>query len=171
MLLNDFLWLPYLVLKIVAFVQFFCIISLVRIYSKSGHTYKLKYNPSETSENQCRKKKRKIIWFSKIVITNVGKKFLTCTIRQFLKKNHPLYRANASATPKNECPLNSECTTSNVLYKEKIDSNQRNYTEELYKGITATILSELITLKSLKLDLHLQIVKYSFIAVFMPFTG
>ena len=39
---------------------------------------------------------------------------------------------------KNECPLNGECTASNVLYKAKIYSNQRNYTEKSYKGITAT---------------------------------
>ena len=38
-----------------------------------------------------------------------------------------------------ECPLNGECTTSNVLYEAKINSNQRNYAEKLYKGITVTI--------------------------------
>ena len=31
---------------------------------KSGHTYELKYNPSETSENRRRRRERKIIWLN-----------------------------------------------------------------------------------------------------------
>ena len=145
---------------------------------KSGHTYELKYNPSETSDNRPRKRERKIIWFnspfSKIVIINVGKKFLNLLNKHFplnhkfhklFNKNNvkvsygcmpniratinahnktileeipPLIPGKCNCNNENECSLNGECTASNVLYEAKINSNQRNYTEELYKNITTT---------------------------------
>ena len=147
--------------------------------AKSGHTYELKYNPSKASENRRRKRERKIIWFnppfSKIVTTNIGKKFLNLLDKHFprnhkfhklfnrnnvkvsygcmpniraainahnkkiIEENLPLEHGKCNCNNKNECPLNGECTTSNVLYEAKINSNLRNYTEKVYKGITAPI--------------------------------
>ena len=147
--------------------------------AKSGHTYELKYNPSVTSENGRRRRQRKIIWFnppySKIVTTNIGKKFLNLIDKHFprdhkfhklfnrnnvkvsygcmpnigavinahnkkiLEEKPSLARGNCNCNNKNECPLNGECTTSNVLYESEINSNLLNYSTKVYKGITAPI--------------------------------
>ena len=65
--------------------------------TKSGHTYELKYNPSaeNRSENTRRKRQRKIIWFnppySKIVASNIGKKFLSLLDKHF-PRNHKFHK-------------------------------------------------------------------------------
>ena len=57
---------------------------------KSGYTYEIKCNPSVSPVNHRRKRQRKIIWFnppySKIVTTNVGKKFLNLIDKHFPPK-------------------------------------------------------------------------------------
>ena len=62
---------------------------------KSVHTYELKYNPSVTSGNQRRNRKRKIIWFnppfSKMVTTNICKKFLNL-IDKYFPRNHKFHK-------------------------------------------------------------------------------
>ena len=59
--------------------------------------------------------------------------------KTILEEIPPLIPGKCNFNNKNECPLNGECTTRNVLYEAKIYSNQRNCTEKPYKGITATI--------------------------------
>ena len=59
--------------------------------------------------------------------------------KKILEEKVPLTHGECNCNNKNECPLNGECTTSNVLYEAKINSNLRNYPEKVYKGITAPI--------------------------------
>ena len=60
--------------------------------------------------------------------------------KKILEERPPLVLGKCNCNNKNECPLNSKCMASYVLYEAKINSNPRNYTEKLlYKGITACI--------------------------------
>ena len=145
--------------------------------TKSGYAHELTYKPTPTSNSQSRKRERKVVWFnppfSKIVETNIGKKFLNLLNKHF-PKNHkfhklfnknnvkvsygcmtnvnsvinahnkkilvekiPLTRGDCNCNNPSVCPLDGECTTSNVLYEAKLDSNLRNYRTKTYKGITA----------------------------------
>ena len=60
---------------------------------KSGHSYKLKFNPPKQTKVPTRNRKRKIIWFnppySLAVKTNIGKEFLKLIDRCF-PQGHPL---------------------------------------------------------------------------------
>ena len=66
----------------------------------SGYTYKLEYKPSDTTSVKNRRRKRKVIWFtppfSKIVETNIGRKFLNLLKKHFPKthKFHKLFNKN-----------------------------------------------------------------------------
>ena len=46
-------------------------------------------------------------------------------------------RGTCNCNNNNECPLNGECTSTNVLYEAKITSTMANYDTKTYKGITA----------------------------------
>ena len=63
--------------------------------TKSGHKHQVKYNPSNPSNANRRKRGRKIIWFnppfSRSVVTNVGKQFLRLLDIHFPRHN-PLHK-------------------------------------------------------------------------------
>ena len=59
--------------------------------------------------------------------------------KKILGDKTPLVPGECNCNNKNECPLNGECKTSNVLYEARINSNLRNYREKIYKGTTASI--------------------------------
>ena len=56
--------------------------------------------------------------------------------KKILEENKPLARENCNCRMKDECPMNGECTSTNVLYEAKINSNLRDYEQKVYKGIT-----------------------------------
>ena len=48
-----------------------------------------------------------------------------------------LNRGKCNCRNKNDCPLNGECLTENVLYETEVTSDLPNYTPKTYRGITA----------------------------------
>jgi hypothetical protein len=147
------------------------------VLAKNGYSHTLQYKPR--LENQRRRRKRNVIWFnppfSKIVKTNVGKKFLQLVDKHFprsskfakifnrntlkvsygcmpnmssiisshnkkiLKEVSPLNRGGCNCQRgrhRNNCPLNGECLTPNVLYEAEVTSNLPAYGKKIYKGIT-----------------------------------
>ena len=131
---------------------------------KSGCTWELKYKTSQTSENRQRKKGKKNIFgpptpiqkachhdtsqethkFHKLFNRNNVKVSYSCMpnirtnislhSKKILEYRPPLVLDKCNCNNKNECPLNGECASCNILCKTKVNSNVRNCTEKLYKG-------------------------------------
>ena len=57
--------------------------------------------------------------------------------KEILEDSASLTRGNCNCNAPNECPLDGECATTNVLYEAKLDSNLANYSTKTYIGITA----------------------------------
>ena len=56
--------------------------------------------------------------------------------KKILEEKPSLARGKCNCNNKNECPLNGECMTTNVLYETEINSNLPNYSNKMHKGIT-----------------------------------
>ena len=49
-----------------------------------------------------------------------------------------LIRGKCNCRDKDNCPLDGECLTENVLYETEISCDLPNYTPKVYRGITAS---------------------------------
>ena len=56
--------------------------------------------------------------------------------KKILEEKPSLARGKCYCNNKNECLLNGEYMTTNVLYETEINSNLPNYSMKMYKGIT-----------------------------------
>ena len=56
--------------------------------------------------------------------------------KKVLGENKSLERGKCNCQTRNNCPLNGECLTTNLVYQATINANLRNYREKVYHGIT-----------------------------------
>ena len=58
--------------------------------------------------------------------------------KSIVNERKPLERGgcNCERRYRNNCPLHSECLTENALYEGTVTSDERNYGERLYRGVT-----------------------------------
>ena len=121
---------------------------------KSGYYKKVTYKPEKQKTNNKNNRKRNIIWFNppinQSVSTNNGnsvKISYSCTknIKSIINNhNNKILNDNkeinnetkCNCIQKDECPLNGICLTQNTVYQASITSNEPNYEEKKYIGIS-----------------------------------
>ena len=62
--------------------------------------------------------------------------------KNILEESQPLERGGCNCRIPENCPLEGECLTKNVLYEATITSDIINYGERLYRGITDPIFKK-----------------------------
>jgi hypothetical protein len=80
---------------------------------------------------------RKTVKVSYGCMPNIGS-IISSHNKKVLEDRTPLERGTCNCPQRNKenCPLDGQCTTSNILYEAKISSSEQDYPEKMYVGIS-----------------------------------
>ena len=81
---------------------------------------------------------RKTVKVSYGCMPNIGS-IISGHNKNILEENKPLQRGGCNCNNRENCPLNGECLTGNLMYEGTVSSSEENYPDKQYVGISEPI--------------------------------